>query len=112
MSKIIEALNTMIANRDKISDATEDRIFGGYEFRYLGKRWSVHKQSGGIVIVKFHPEGEENRTVDYGEDEWTSREARETFRDLYRTVQERSYQVDKVLDEIIEGNPLLSTAGR
>jgi hypothetical protein len=141
MSKIIEALNVMIDNKSQIKEAVRDKYDKSkFYFRYLGPRvWTVERANDDSIVVRYYPNsdslsdirlariagigidvlGPERQkitdalidTVGYSDQEWTSSEAKATFRDFYKTVQETCYQVDKELDQIIASGGVLRATG-
>lgn len=113
--KIVSAVNAMIANPDRISEVTLG-MGGEIFFRYAGKyNWSM-KKSDDEFKLWFYPG---NRTIQdlasfrgldwatftemvyYSSGEIGTREAVESFGELYRVVSEKQHGVDKVLDDII-----------
>ena len=117
MSKIIRAVNVMVSNPSKISAVrvNDKELYFLYNGKYkwsLNKRstdqgeYSLHYYSGdeSLDILAQLPEADFQHVevVTYSTSELKTREARESFGELYRILQERIYGVDKVLDEIIE----------
>lgn len=134
MSTIIEVLNVIIDNRDKIKEVARGSDPNKLYFRYGGPRiWSV--ELNGPIVVRVYPNSDvigeislekiarsnsiertpENikisqalsANVEYSDQEWTSREAKSTFKDLYKTVLERSYSVDKYFEDIVANGGIL-----
>jgi len=124
-AKLVRALNTMIENLDKI---TEVRKAGStYVFRYLGKQtWAIQEMrispfSGVSPEYRaFYFPGDETpqqaadglaaddqqlERVSFSTSEIKTTEARETFSDLYRRLGMKEFNIDKVLDEIIQTRP-------
>lgn len=112
MSKIVRAVNTMILNKEKISDVIESKgeIYFIYDIIY---KWSVRKASG-VYYLTFYPEDiplEELiklkgknivvKNIVYNTDELNSREAKASFSELYVLIKEKSLKVDEILEEII-----------
>lgn len=114
MSKIIRTVNTMIQNPDKITNVK--RKENEYYFLYNEKyKWSIHK-SESVYYLHYYPfditieeiseiedlEWEAYDYVSYNTKELKSREAEESFLELYQILKEKIYNMDKVLDEIIK----------
>jgi len=133
MSTIIEVLNVILDNKDKLTEVARDDA-GKIYFRYAGPRvWTVELTYDGEVVVRVYPLSDglaaiplsriasnkdwdadsETKAISqalqshiiYSSDEWTSREAKATFKDLYKRLLERSHHVDKYFEEIISGSP-------
>ena len=115
MSKIVQAVNTMISNQKKITEVTRSALgsetFFLYDDKYL---WSI-AESEGEYNLWFYPNGELSilagyegfewdnvPMVRYSTDELGTREARATFAELYSLIKEKVYGVDEVLNDIIE----------
>lgn len=118
MSKVISAANAMIMNSKKISPVLLGR--GGSEifFTYDGKyNWSMTCPEGNYFLF-FYPsssnysleqlariddpeEWEHLAMVRYDAKELGTREAMETFAELYTVIKEKVYKVDEALDDII-----------
>lgn len=121
MSKIIRAINAMVSNSDKITEVYRDKneLF----FLYNGKhKWSIfekQKEEGYILYyypAKIIPESIEElsrmspaevsklegKYVAYETDEFKTREAKESFGELFLIIKEKLLGIDKVLAEIID----------
>lgn len=115
MSKIVQAVNTIILNQKKITEVTRGRsgtqTFFLYDDKYV---WSI-AESDGEYILWFYPKGELSILADYEGFEWDevpmvrystgelgTREAKATFAELYSVIKEKVYGVDDVLNDIIE----------
>ena len=115
MSKIVQAANAMIANRDLISPVimNEDEYFFVYNKKH---KWSMKLQDTGLYSLWFYPgqesiedlaslpPGQWNGSVPmihYSDGEIGTREAKATFAELYTIVKERLYGIDAALDDII-----------
>ncbi|UUZ72960.1 hypothetical protein LP415_05615 [Polaromonas sp. P1(28)-8] len=113
MSKIVQAVNAMISNPDKIGKV----IRGESEFFFLYKdkyKWSMSPREGDHILW-FYPgdesleqlasyEGqdwEDTSMVTYRDSEIGTKEAKASFAELYTLLKERVYGVNKVLDDII-----------
>lgn len=114
MSKIIRTVNTMIQNPDKITNIRRKK--DEYYFLYNEKyKWSIIK-SGSVYYLHYYPfkitieeiseieefEWESYDYVSYNTKELKSREAEESFLELYQILKEKIYNMDEVLDEIIK----------
>jgi hypothetical protein len=119
MSKIVQAVNAMLSHPDKISTVqASEAVPGEIFFLYNNKfKWSIKSLDDGHYGLWFYPEdigmqqlvnfdqvqwSEYNNFVYYSDEQIGTRESRDTFAELYSTVREKLYGVDKVLDEIIE----------
>ena len=114
MNKIILAINSMIQNSDKISDVSVFDI--EYFFEYKGYIWGI-LESKEDYILTYYPGSttvtnvinrieftDDIDSISYNSDAFKNQEDIESFRDLYSTVKEKVYGVDKVLDDIIEND--------
>ena len=114
MSKIVTAVNAMILNTEKISDV----LYIGWWmfFLYDGKYvWSIRwDEPTDQYYLCLYPdlsmerleslsdlEWEHVRSVTYSTEELKTREAKESFAELYLIVKEKAHGVDRVLDDII-----------
>lgn len=113
MSKIVIAVNSMITHADKISDVVQNKYDGELFFKYNHKYvWGIKEEKGNYFLY-FYPETEEvdelNDEIDwdnypyviYKTHDLKTREASESFGELYLIIKERIHNVDKVLDDII-----------
>lgn len=117
MSKIVTAVNAMISNEAKISvaGAKDNELF----FVYDGKhKWSLTWTKGeeGEYWLYFYPGGESIEEllscpewedvvyVTYSTKELKTREAKDSFAELYGILEEKAYGVEEVLDDIIAGS--------
>lgn len=111
--KIIQVINAMISNSEKISNVLKND--SEYFFLYNEKhKWSI-KQNNDSYILFFYPTPnftiEElanqidwsnfNEIISYRSDEIKTREAIESFSELYQIVSEKLYGIDDIFDEII-----------
>lgn len=118
--KIVQAVNSMIANKPKITNVILGRD-GDFYFLFGTHKWSVGENSNGYYL-RYYPgeaaleeiaayvnmpwQSDAPIAVSYSTGELNSREASQSFSELYRVVQEKLYNVDTVLDEIIgDDNP-------
>lgn len=118
MSKVISAANAMIANPKKIGPVLTGR--GGNEifFTYDGKyNWSMTNPKDNYFLF-FYPassnytleqlasieepeEWDHLAMVRYDAKELGTREAMQTFSELYTVIKEKVYGVNEALDDII-----------
>lgn len=115
MSKIVQAVNAMLSNREKIAKVCENE--DEYYFVYGDKyKWSIRRGEGGAILLYFYP-GEESfqylstthpadwsdvKFVVYKDADIGTKEAKASFLELLNVVQEKLYGVDAMLDEIIK----------
>ncbi|MGA0557424.1 hypothetical protein ACO2Q8_12280 [Larkinella sp. VNQ87] len=118
MHKIVAAVNSMIANPNLISTVIKsvdgNELFFTYEDRF---KWSVTKSDEGHYYLYYYPGNvsiQDLATIP--EHKWTSsgdfitysskeiktKEAYESFAELYQIVQGKLYGIDDVLDYIIK----------
>ena len=110
-SKIIQAVNSMIGNSDKITDVIS--MGDEYFFKFKGYIWSIYID-GEEFYLNYYPKvdiidelikSENPRNyysyVEYNTLDMKTREAVETFSNLHLIIKEKIYDVDKVLDDII-----------
>lgn len=115
MSKVVQAVNAMLSNPEKITGVHEND--NEYYFEYNGKfKWSIRQGENGSILLYFYPGDEsftylanvhpsewgEVKMVVYRDSEIGTREARASFAELLKAVQEKLYGVDALLDEIIK----------
>jgi hypothetical protein len=117
MSKIIQAVNSMISNANKITDVLRGQDDGEIFFLYKGKyKWSIKAYDGGDYFLYYYPNPKDalSELASIDEENWTNveltmystkdiktQEAKETFRELFLKAKEKLYGMDKVLDDII-----------
>lgn len=118
MSKIVQAINVMVSNSQKITDvvkgANDTECFFKYDKKHL---WSILKQDESHYYMAYYP-GNQNieNLASISDEEWemlpidcvtyTSRElgtkeARESMAELFSIVNEKVHGMDEVLDDII-----------
>lgn len=116
MSKIIKAINAMVSNPNLISDAKKysNIIYFLYKGVY---KWSI-ATLGALEsnyrlcyyageedlsdIINFDNYDFENaKIIIYNSEDFKTKEADESFAELYLTVSEKLYDIDKALDDII-----------
>ena len=112
MSKIVQAVNSMISHSDKITNVLngDGEIF----FLYKNYKWSMAKRDADHYLW-FYPNAESlDSLLQHGPGEWSevdmvcykdsdigTKEAKASFAELYSVVKEKIYGVDEVLDDII-----------
>jgi len=119
MSKIIQAINTMITNSEKISKAIPgpaegDEIFFLYDQKH---KWSITKDQNNNYYLHYYSDQQPLESIaSYTGPDWDqftnfitystkdlkTREAYESMAELYRVVKEKAYGIDKALDDIIK----------
>ena len=127
MSKIIQAMKKMIENRHEIGEigmhgtnGEYNRLFFTYRKQY---KWLIAYSpetndytlcyfSGNepihIIESKFSREfgsGPENDDFRYSTALYSSEKEKDTFHSLFKVVKERYFDLDGILDEIIEDSP-------
>jgi hypothetical protein len=124
MSKIVQAVNVMIANKDKISNVKKGKHSTAYYFVYNSKYvWSIGTYADDDINISNYPVDifdspeayvnklfieDQNDSIDnvcYNTEDFNTREAKESFRELYNLIKEKNLGVDVILDEIIEDAP-------
>jgi hypothetical protein len=109
--RIIEVLNIMVGNHEKITDVKKAEYRSEFFFKYLGKQvWSVWwpGSEAESIVVAYFPEAkiiddamQGGTRVEYGASDWRTQEGIDTFKDLYKTLEEKYFHVDAALDEIV-----------
>jgi len=116
MTKIVQAVNTMLQHPERITKVLVSDFTGEYYFLYNKYVWSILYNSaenryslyfypGTATIEELadarpdEPQGQE--CIHYSTKELGTKEAYSTFQELYKVVQEKLFKVDKVLEEII-----------
>ncbi len=113
MSKIIQAVNTMILNSHKISRVTKDNgeIFFLYDDKH---KWSITEREDNYTLYFYYgnfsfdylitkiKNPDFSEYVSYSSKEIGTREALESLSELYHLLTEKLYGIDKVLDDIIK----------
>ena len=115
MSKIVQAVNSMIANPKLISNVikTDNDTYFLYKEKY---KWSILKDPNGGVCLFYYPRNmsiedvaakfdfENIDFIRYSDEEIGTREARASFLELYNLIIEKVYNIDSVLEDIISDN--------
>lgn len=116
MSKIVRAANVMVSNAVKISNVIKSskEYFFLYDDKY---KWSIiFNDSEKSYRLFYYPteisieqlasmSGDEWEVLDfitYDSKDLKTREAYDTFNELYRTVKEKLLRINDVLDDIIK----------
>lgn len=124
MSKIITAINVMVSNPTLLTDVHLGFHRGEVFFKYSEKHcWSITKiDNGDEYSLSYYPGSPDPETladlpniavglsdqqkVSYNTRELATREARDSFGELFSLVNEKAYGLDKVLEEIISSDEL------
>lgn len=115
MTKIVSAVNAMIRNSKKITEVLVSSN-GDIFFEYDGKhKWSIGKRDENVWLWFYPGDISVHQLANYEDYEWdgvpmvaydvselNTREARESFDELYILAKEKVYGLDDVLNEIIE----------
>jgi len=119
MSRIVTAVNAMIVNPGLITHVIAgeaDEIFFLYKEKY---KWSMARRQGGISLW-FYPveritieelaaaedaDWEDIPMVHYRDIDIGTKEAKESFSELYTLLNEKVYGMDEVLDDISSDLP-------
>jgi hypothetical protein len=116
MSKIVQAVNAMIANPHLISDVYKaaDEFFFLYKGRY---KWSMASRESGrwlwyypgpetlqVLVSRQGGNWDGVDMVSYCDTEIGTKEAKASFGELHSLLQEKVYGVDDVLTDIISSN--------
>jgi hypothetical protein len=113
MNKIVQVVNAMISNSDKISNVKKNDK--EYFFLYDNKhKWSIVRGNDEIYHIHFYPTDELNidqlshfndwenyNLVTYSTNDIKTQEAIESFRELYQIVSNKVFGIDDIFDEII-----------
>ena len=116
MYKIIAAINSMIENSHLINNVFRSET-GELFFLYNGAFcWSMHSKQSGDYFLHYYPgEKSPQQLASIGIEEWgdhidyvtystseiKTKEASESFSELYTILQNKLYNIDAVLDDII-----------
>ena len=116
MSKIVTAVNAMITNSYSITNVLTSVELNEYFFIYNTKfKWSIAKYEDDYLLCYYNINENieymasigsyslpQNNYMRYSTEEIKTREARESFEELYSIVKEKIFGLDVVLDEIIK----------
>ncbi|MCO8082963.1 MULTISPECIES: hypothetical protein [Acinetobacter] len=114
MSKIVQAINAMIVNPDKIKSV----IASGAEYFFIYKdkyKWSIIKNEQDDYIIFYYPDDisleevvsisnqnwQNLNAIKYALSDIRTREADASFSELYTLVSEKAYGIDEVFKDII-----------
>lgn len=119
MSKVVEAINVMISNQDKIDTALQGEYTSEIFFSYQNKhKWSIVK-SDSDYYLHYYPIGTSlaelaswpdeawhgfGGMVSYNSKDLGTKEAKESLRELYTIVKEKIFGMDDVLSDIINSD--------
>lgn len=118
MSKIVKAVNAMVSNPDKITNSIKGYNETECFFKYDGKHhWSILRTSNDDYILNYYPGHPDlNSLASIPDEHWdehapisvvyrtkdlATKEAKDSFRELFSIVNEKLHGMDDVLDEII-----------
>jgi len=117
MSKIVKAVNAMVSNPDKITSSVKGSHETECFFKYDGKHhWSIFKTTDNYVLNYFPSQPDLNSLAGIPDEHWdehapssvtyntkdlATKEAVDSFRELFSIVNEKLHGMDNVLDEII-----------
>lgn len=122
MSKVVQAVNVMIEHPEKISNAISTNegfsVFFCYDQKHV---WSIVKRAnfeGDDFVLSYYPNGEATQElvnlepenwedltfVRYSASDIGTKEAKQSFSELFNIVQEKVFGMDEVFDEIINGD--------
>lgn len=120
MSKIIEAVNVMISNQDKIDSTFQGTYQREIFFRYANKHnWSILENEAGEFYLHYYPGkysiedmaswpeetwNDFRGIVSYNSKDLGTKEAKDSLRELYAVVKEKVYGMDDVLTDIIKSD--------
>ena len=120
MSKIVEAINVMISNQDKIDTALRGEYEAEVFFQYDNKhKWSIIKNESGEYFLHYYPVRNSiesmasmpaeawhdfTQMVSYNSVALGTKEARDSLQELYGIVKEKVFGMDEVLDDIIKSD--------
>lgn len=116
MDKIIQVVNSMISNSDKINNVIvnqRDELFFIYNNKY---KWSISElDTESKIFLYLYPDMDKNleqlafetdftvyrKFVAYRSNDYKSQEATESFKELLKIIREKKYGVDNILEDII-----------
>ncbi|WP_226503502.1 hypothetical protein [Pseudomonas sp. MWU16-30317] len=120
MSKIVEAINVMVSNQDKIDTALQGEYASEIFFSYQNKhKWSIVRSDADDFYLHYYPirtslaelaewpdEAWHNfgGMVSYNSKDLGTKEAKESLRELYTVVKEKVFGMDDVLSDIINSD--------
>lgn len=117
MSKIVSAVNAMVEGHKKISGVkfgvNDAELFFYFNDKY---KWSISKDANDCYYLCYYPGSQSiDDLAEFSEEDWFlfkdyisyntkeigTREAKESFAELYLIVKEKLYGMDEVLEDII-----------
>lgn len=116
MSKIVIAVNVMIEQRDKISNVlkggNENEIYFNYDSKH---KWSMIQSDGTYTLFYYPGSHSLSMLASIRAEDWPdeidmavyrskdigTKEAKDSFAELYSVLKEMKFGMDKILDEII-----------
>lgn len=115
MSKVVIAVNAMIEQRDKIKQVTPGNVDTEIFFMFDNKhKWSMIKGDDSYSLIYYPGSATISVLANLEVDEWGevpmisyrskeigTREAKESFKELYDVIKELVYGMDDVFDDII-----------
>lgn len=117
MSKIVQAVNAMIINSDRINSVIKGAHPTEYFFKYGPKHsWSIFGRENDYCLNYYPDTDDLEPLAAMQDDEWQNftkvmtyktkdigtREGLESFKELHSVVKEKIFGMDEVLDDIIE----------
>ena len=120
MSKIVEAVNVMISNQDKLDSVRQGSYHAEVFFRYNKKhKWSILKNESGDFYLHYYPGPHSiedmaswpdeawddfRGMISYNSKDLGTKEAKDSLRELYTVVKEKVYGMDDILADIIKSD--------
>jgi hypothetical protein len=117
MSKIVQAANVMIANKENITKVgqRQNELYFLYNEKY---KWSMFRNDDPEDYFLFYYQTDlsieeliigvssvEIKSIRYSAREIATKEALSTFRDLFQILKEKNLGIEEVLDDIIDEVP-------
>lgn len=123
MSKIVKAINVMVSNPDRITYVVKGQHETECFFKYDGKHhWAIFKNMEHQYILNYFPDQPDLDSLSrIPDDMWdnhapdsvtyttkvlATKEAIDSFRELFSIVNEKLYGMNDVLDEIISSDDI------
>ena len=121
MNKIISAINSMILNSQKINNVVKSTTSNEFFFLYDNKyKWSIsmnpdneelylHYYKTNLDINElasiYNWQDYDDIYTTFSTKELKTQEAKESFLELYKLINNRRFDLDDVLDDIINDSP-------
>jgi len=117
MNKVIQAVNSMIVNKEKISSAGWVPDSEWILFLYNNKhKWAMKKNNEEYLLLFLKTDESLNKirdvteweyipSISYSSQKMGTKEAVASFNELYKILEEKVLGIEEVLDEIIADNP-------